>query len=85
VTIGTLATVAEAESGLRALGFRRLRVRHYGDLARVEIGAEEMARAFELRAQVVTAVRRAGYGYVTLDLEGLRSGNLNDALSKGAS
>jgi uncharacterized protein len=85
VTIGTLATVAEAESGLRALGFRRLRVRHYGDLARVEIGDDEMARAFELRQQVVTAVRRAGYGYVTLDLEPLRSGNLNDALSKGTS
>jgi uncharacterized protein len=85
VTIGTLATVATAESGLRALGFRQLRVRHYGDLARVEIGADEMARAFALRGQVVTAVRRAGYSYVTLDLEPLRSGNLNDALSKGTS
>ncbi|HXQ43721.1 MAG TPA: ATP-dependent sacrificial sulfur transferase LarE, partial [Acidimicrobiales bacterium] len=81
VTLGTLTTVATAESGLRALGFRQVRVRHYGDLARVELDADEMARAVDLRAQVVAAVRAAGYGYVTLDLEGFRSGNLNAALA----
>ncbi|HEY7948900.1 MAG TPA: ATP-dependent sacrificial sulfur transferase LarE [Acidimicrobiales bacterium] len=81
VTLGTLTTVADAESGLRALGFRQLRVRHYGDLARLEFDTDELGRAVELREQVVEAVRRAGYTYVTLDLEGFRSGNLNDALS----
>jgi pyridinium-3,5-biscarboxylic acid mononucleotide sulfurtransferase len=77
VTLGTLDTVARAESGLRALGFRDLRVRHYGDLARVELGEVDMVRALEKRTAVVSAVRAAGYRYVTLDLEGLRSGNLN--------
>jgi pyridinium-3,5-biscarboxylic acid mononucleotide sulfurtransferase len=80
VSLGTLTTVAAAESGLRALGFRQLRVRHYGDLARLEVGTDEMARVMELRDDVVATVRQAGYTYVTLDLEGFRSGNLNAAL-----
>ncbi|HVC70685.1 MAG TPA: ATP-dependent sacrificial sulfur transferase LarE [Acidimicrobiales bacterium] len=81
VTLGTLTTVADAESGLRALGFRQLRVRHYGDLARVELDTGELGRAVAMREQVVAVVRRAGYSYVTLDLEGFRSGNLNAALA----
>ncbi len=80
VTLGTLGKVAVAEEALRALGFRDLRVRHYGDLARLEFAAGDLARAFEARDQVVAAVRAAGYRYVTLDLEGLRSGNLNEVL-----
>src|SRR5262249_35187441 len=80
VTIGVLSSVADAESGLRALGFHQLRVRHYGDLARIELEVSELARAVENRAEIVAAVRRAGYRYVTLDLEGFRSGNLNAAL-----
>jgi pyridinium-3,5-biscarboxylic acid mononucleotide sulfurtransferase len=79
VTVSTLSSVAAAESGLRALGFRRLRVRHYGELARVELAEAELAAALECRQQVVAAVRAGGYRYVTLDLEGLRSGNLNEA------
>jgi uncharacterized protein len=81
VTLGVLDSVARAESGLRRLGFRQLRVRHYGELARLEVGGEEMARAVAQRRAVVAAVRQAGYTYVTLDLEGFRSGNLNQALS----
>jgi len=84
VTLGVLSSVAKAESALRALGFRQLRVRHYGPLARIELHREELARAFEEREAVVEAVRRAGYTYVTLDLEGFRSGNLNQALSDPA-
>jgi uncharacterized protein len=80
VTLGVLSSVATAESALRRLGFRELRVRHYGDLARIELGAEEVALAVSLRASVVAAVKEAGYTYVTLDLEGFRSGNLNQAL-----
>ncbi len=80
VSVGVLAEVAAAESGLRRLGFRRLRVRHYGDLARVELALDDLASALARRHEVVAAVRGAGYRYVTLDLEGLRSGNLNAAL-----
>jgi len=81
VSLGVLSSVAQAESALRRLGFRQLRVRHYGELARIEIDDPELKRAFEQRAAVVGAVRGAGYRYVTLDLEGFRSGNLNGAAS----
>ena len=83
VTLGTLSRVATAEEALRGLGYRDLRVRHYGDLARLELGAGELDRAVKERAQVVAAVRGAGYRYVTLDLEGLRSGNLNEGIARG--
>jgi pyridinium-3,5-biscarboxylic acid mononucleotide sulfurtransferase len=81
VTIGTLERVSRAEEGLRGLGFRELRVRHYGDLARIELGPHEIGRAFADRARVVEVLKAAGYRYVTIDLEGFRSGNLNSALS----
>lgn len=80
VTLGTLRCVAEAESGLRALGLRQLRVRHYGDTARIEVPTEDLAGVISLRGQVCAVVHSAGYRYVTLDLDGFRSGNLNDAL-----
>ena len=80
VTLGTLRSVAEAESGLRSLGFRQLRVRHYGDTARIEVPAEDLAMVVARRDEVAGTVHRAGYRYVTLDLDGFRSGNLNAAL-----
>ena len=80
VTFRVLDEVARAESGLRRLGFRALRVRHHGDVARVELPVAELEAALARRDEVVAAVRAAGYRYVTLDLEGLRSGNLNTAL-----
>jgi pyridinium-3,5-biscarboxylic acid mononucleotide sulfurtransferase len=80
VTLGTLRSVAEAESGLRSLGFRQLRVRHYGDTARIEVPAEDLAMVVARRDEVADTVHRAGYRYVTLDLDGFRSGNLNAAL-----
>jgi uncharacterized protein len=81
VTAPTLRAVAIAESGLRALGFRQMRLRHYGELARIELGLDELYEAVRRREEVVAAVRAAGYSYVTLDLEGFRSGNLNAALA----
>ena len=81
VTFRVLDEVARAESGLRRLGFRSLRVRHYGDVARLEVPLDDLASVLDRRVEVVAAVRSAGYRYVTLDLEGLRSGNLNDAVS----
>ena len=80
VSVEVLASVERAEQGLRALGFRALRVRHYRDTARIEVPVDELEAVIERRTSVVVAVKAAGYRYVTLDLEGLRSGNLNDAL-----
>ncbi len=80
VTLDALSKVARAESALRAIGFGQLRVRHYGDVARVELEPDELLMAVQRRAEVVAAVRGAGYAYVTLDLEGFRTGNLNAAL-----
>ena len=77
VTLGVLSSVAAAESGLRRLGFRQLRVRHYGSLARIEVPEEDLGEVVRRRSDVVAAVHAAGYRYVTLDLEGFRSGNLN--------
>jgi uncharacterized protein len=82
VTLGVLESVASAESALRGLGFGQVRVRHYGDLARIELDRAELSRAVECRDTIVAAVRQAGYDYVTLDLEGFRSGNLNLALER---
>jgi len=84
VTLGTLRSVSEAESALRALGFGQLRVRHYGDTARIEVPLEDLAALVARRHEVSAAVHRAGYRYVTLDLDGFRSGNLNAALADGA-
>jgi pyridinium-3,5-biscarboxylic acid mononucleotide sulfurtransferase len=84
VTVGTLGRVGRAEAAVRALGFPELRVRHYGDLARLEVPLADLARVLERRAEVVAAVTAAGYVYATVDLEGLRSGNLNAALWKDA-
>jgi uncharacterized protein len=81
VTVDLLSRVERAEAGLRAIGFRAVRVRHYGDTARVELPVDDLPRAVDQRDQLVTAVKAAGYSYVTVDLEGLRSGNLNAALN----
>jgi uncharacterized protein len=80
VTLQTLNSVARAESMLRNMGFRELRVRHYGKEAKVEIGRNELSRAIDLYDTIVSAIKTCGYGRVTLDLQGLRSGNLNAAL-----
>jgi uncharacterized protein len=80
VTMERLSAVAVAEDGLRRLGFGQLRVRHYGDLARIELPSSDLPAAVARREEFIAAVRAAGYQYVTLDLEGFRSGNLNQAL-----
>jgi len=81
VTFAVLDRVGRAEAALRALGFRQLRVRHYGGSARIELEAPDLVEAVRRRAEVVAAVKGAGYRYVTLDLEGFRSGNLNRGAS----
>jgi len=80
VTVEVLGRIERAERALHRLGFRAVRVRHYGDSARLEVPLDDLSRVLSVRDEVVAAIRGAGYAYVTLDLEGLRSGNLNDAL-----
>lgn len=80
VTLGRLSAVERAEAGLRALGFAAVRVRHYGDTARLEVPLGRLGDVVARRSEVVACVAAAGFAYVTLDLEGLRSGNLNAAL-----
>lgn len=84
VSVGVLGQVERAEAGLRALGLGDVRVRHYGDLARIEVPVADLDGVLARRDEAVAAVRAAGYRYVTLDLEGLASGNLNGALGLGA-
>lgn len=81
VSMERLGSVARAEAALRALGFGELRVRHHGDVARVEVPEEDLAVAVARREEVVAAVRGAGYAFVALDLEGFRSGSLNRVLA----
>lgn len=83
VTLGVLREVEQAEAALHRLGFDDLRVRHYRDMARIEVPLHRLAHLVEQRDAVVDAVKSAGYRYVTVDLEGLRSGNLNAALGLG--
>ncbi|OGU15507.1 MAG: TIGR00268 family protein [Geobacteraceae bacterium GWC2_53_11] len=72
--------VGAAEEALRGLGFRTLRVRYHGDVARIELGKEEFDRATgDLRDDVVRLVKRAGFVYVALDLQGYRTGAMNEA------
>lgn len=78
VTPERLARVERAEAGVRALGFRDLRVRHHGDIGRVEIGEAELDRAFARRADIAAAVRAAGFRIAALDLEPFRSGRMNE-------
>jgi uncharacterized protein len=84
VTVGSLRSVAAAEAALRAIGFGQLRVRHHGAVARLELPEDALGEALRRRDEVVGAVRAAGYEFVTLDLEGFRSGSLNRLLA-GAS
>ena len=79
-----LVRVGEAEDALRRLGLAQLRVRHHGDIARIEVPAEEFPKlmAGPARRQIVTRFKKLGYIYVTLDLEGYRTGSLNEPLKK---
>ena len=82
ITPEKIAQVEKAESGLRALGFRQLRVRHHGDVARIEVPKADIARLVdeETSRQVIARMKEAGFNYVTIDLEGFRSGSMNEVL-----
>ena len=82
VSADVLAQVERAEDALRVEGFVQCRVRHHGEVARIEVAAEALARLLDaaVRERVVREVKAAGYRYVTLDLQGYRTGSLNEAL-----
>jgi len=82
VTREVLEQVERAEESLRQLGFRELRVRHHGDLARIEIARAELPRALSMEVldAITAALKQAGYQYVTLDCTGFRSGSMNAIL-----
>ena len=82
ITPEKLSQVARAEEFLRGRGFRQVRVRHHGEIARLEVGPEEMDRAFVEREEISTELKDAGFLYVALDLAGYKSGSLNATLSK---
>lgn len=83
VTLESLSTVEQGEDALRMLGFRQFRVRHHGEIVRIEIAAEEMAAALtaEMAAQFTKIFKGLGFKFVTLDMEGFRSGSMNRLLS----
>jgi pyridinium-3,5-biscarboxylic acid mononucleotide sulfurtransferase len=83
ITPEKLSQVARAEEFLRKAGFRQVRVRHHGEIARLEVAPAEMERAFALREEISAELKDAGFLYVTLDLAGYKSGSLNAALGKG--
>jgi pyridinium-3,5-biscarboxylic acid mononucleotide sulfurtransferase len=82
VTRENLSQVEQAEEALHALGFLQVRVRHHGDLARIEIARAELPRALALETldQITAALRPLGFLYITLDTQGYRSGSMNDVL-----
>jgi uncharacterized protein len=82
VTRENLSQVEQAEAALHSLGFQQVRVRHHGDLARIEISRTELPRALTLEAldRITAALRPLGFLYITLDTQGYRSGSMNDVL-----
>jgi uncharacterized protein len=83
IDAGTLARIERAEAALHDLGFRVCRVRHHDDLARIEFGPDELARALEpeWHNRVVHAVQQVGYPRVTVDPQGYRRGSLNEGIA----
>ena len=83
VTIQKLSMIEKGEAKLREFGFRLLRVRHHGDVARIEIAPEEMVHALdpEMARRIAAAFKQLGFKFITLDLEGYRTGSLNEALN----
>jgi uncharacterized protein len=82
ITPEKLSQVARAEEFLRREDFKQVRVRHHGEIARLEVGPDELERAFAMREKISAELLDAGFLYVTLDLAGYKPGSLNAALKK---
>jgi uncharacterized protein len=83
VTVAALRQIGAAEAALKEIGFAQVRVRHHGDVARVEVDPSEIARLVTERERVVRALREAGYKFVSADLEGYATGSLNRTWKPG--
>jgi len=83
ITDEGLARVSAAETALRELGLGQFRVRAHGTIARIEAAPEELESAWARRAEIAEAVRHAGFSYAALDLDGYRSGSMNEVLAEG--
>jgi uncharacterized protein len=83
ITTGILQTVHAAEERMRLLGFRQVRVRHHGDTARIEVQRGDFERLLkdDTGGKIVSVLKELGYTYVCLDLEGYRSGSMNEGLT----
>ena len=82
ITAGVLQHIDRAESYLHSLGFRQVRLRHYNGLCRIEVGKNEMCRLLNKRQVIASRLKKIGYHYITLDLEGYRTGSLNEVIDK---
>ncbi len=82
VTLPKLRRIEKAEAELRRREFEVLRVRHHGDIARIEVPRKDFARLIEQSQAIVARFKALGYNYVTLDIQGFRSGSLNESLKK---
>lgn len=83
VTEEKLIMIDRAEDYLSELGFNRLRVRLHGNLARIEVDPDSLGKVLDLRTKIIDGLKKIGFVYVTLDIEGFRSGSLNETLKKG--
>jgi len=77
ITSEKIERIRRAEGELRRMGFLQLRVRAHGDVARIEVPIEDLTRALEHRERIAKALRKLGFSYITLDLEGFRSGSMD--------
>ncbi len=82
ITAGILRRIDRAEEYLSSLGFKQVRLRHYNGLCRIEVDKNDMARLLKKQEQVVERLKDLGYNYITLDLEGYRTGSLNEVIKR---
>ena len=81
ISCGLLNNVNRAETYLRKLGFKQVRLRHYNGLCRIEVAKNDIRRMVSKREKIIDGLKKIGYNYITLDLEGYRTGSLNEMLT----
>jgi len=82
ITAGLLKRIDQAESYLASLGFKQVRLRHHNDLCRIEVDKSDIRRLLSKRGMIVEQLKKAGYHYITVDLEGYRTGSLNEVIGR---
>jgi len=82
ITSGLLKRIDQAETCLTGLGFRQARLRHYGKLCRIEVEKKDLSRLLKRRRLIVERLKKIGYNYITVDLEGYRTGSLNEVIGR---